>query len=43
MKTGCINEASWASFGNWMQQNKLIHITPNAALISTDKYLPYTC
>jgi hypothetical protein len=26
-----------------MHQNKLIHITPNAALISTDKYLPYTC
>jgi putative hydroxymethylpyrimidine transport system substrate-binding protein len=43
MKTGCINEASWVSFGNWMQQNKLIHITPNAALISTDKYLPYAC
>jgi putative hydroxymethylpyrimidine transport system substrate-binding protein len=43
MKTGCINEASWVSFGNWMQQNKLIHITPNAALVSTDKYLPYAC
>jgi putative hydroxymethylpyrimidine transport system substrate-binding protein len=42
-KTGCINEASWQSFGNWMKQNKLIHITPNAALISTDKYLPYSC
>jgi putative hydroxymethylpyrimidine transport system substrate-binding protein len=42
-KTGCINEASWQSFGNWMKQNKLIHITPNAAQISTDKYLPYTC
>ncbi len=43
MKTGCIDEASWASFGSWMKQNKLIHITPNAALISTDKYLPYSC
>ena len=42
-KTGCINEASWQSFGNWMKQNKLIHITPNAALISTDKYMPYSC
>ncbi len=42
-KTGCINEASWQSFGNWMKQNNLIHITPNAALISTDKYLPYSC
>jgi len=43
MKTGCINEASWQSFGSWMRQNKLIHITPNASLISTDKYLPYSC
>lgn len=43
MKTGCINEASWQSFGNWMKTNKLIHITPNASLISTDKYLPYSC
>ena len=42
-KTGCINEASWRNFGNWMKQNKLIHITPNAALISTDKYMPYSC
>jgi putative hydroxymethylpyrimidine transport system substrate-binding protein len=42
-KTGCINEASWQSFGNWMKQNKLIHVTPNAALISTDKYMPYSC
>jgi putative hydroxymethylpyrimidine transport system substrate-binding protein len=42
-KTGCINEASWQSFGDWMKQNKLIKVTPNAALISTDKYLPYSC
>jgi putative hydroxymethylpyrimidine transport system substrate-binding protein len=42
-KTGCINEASWQSFGNWMKQNKLIHVTPDAALISTDKYMPYSC
>jgi putative hydroxymethylpyrimidine transport system substrate-binding protein len=43
MKTGCINEAAWQSYGNWMKQNKLIKVTPNAALISTDKYLPYSC
>jgi putative hydroxymethylpyrimidine transport system substrate-binding protein len=43
LKTGCINEASWRSFGNWMKQNKLIHVTPNAALISTNRYLPYAC
>jgi putative hydroxymethylpyrimidine transport system substrate-binding protein len=42
-KTACINEQSWRSFGNWMKQNKLIHITPDASLISTDKYLPYSC
>jgi len=43
MKTGCINEAAWQSFGNWMKRNKLIHATPDATLISTDKYLPYSC
>jgi putative hydroxymethylpyrimidine transport system substrate-binding protein len=42
-KTGCINEPAWQSFGNWMKQNKLVHITPKASLISTDKYLPYSC
>ena len=42
-KTGCINVANWQSFGNWMKQNKLIHITPNASLIATDKYMPYSC
>jgi putative hydroxymethylpyrimidine transport system substrate-binding protein len=43
MKTGCINETAWQSFGNWMKRNHLIHITPKASLISTDKYLPYRC
>ena len=42
-KTGCINVANWQSFGNWMKQNKLIHITPKAALIATDRYMPYSC
>ena len=42
-KTGCMNEAAWQSFGDWMEKNKLIHIMPNAALLTTDKYLPYTC
>jgi putative hydroxymethylpyrimidine transport system substrate-binding protein len=42
-KTGCINEAAWQSFGDWMKHNKLIHSTPDAAQISTDKYLPYAC
>jgi len=42
-KPGCINEAAWQSFGDWMKTNKLIHVTPDAASISTDKYLPYSC
>ena len=42
-KTGCMNEAAWQSFGDWMQKNKLIHIVPNAAPLTTDKYLPYSC
>lgn len=42
-KTGCINVPAWQSFGNWMKQEKLIHITPNAAQIATAKYLPYSC
>lgn len=42
-KTGCISESAWQSFGNWMKTNKLIHVTPDASLISTTKYLPYSC
>ncbi len=42
-KTGCIREAAWQSFGDWMKKNKLIHVTPDAARISTDKYLPCAC
>jgi putative hydroxymethylpyrimidine transport system substrate-binding protein len=42
-KTGCINVANWQSYGNWMKQNKLIKITPNASLIATNKYMPYSC
>jgi putative hydroxymethylpyrimidine transport system substrate-binding protein len=43
MKTGCMNPGAWQSFGNWMKAHKLIHDTPNAAVIMTDKYLPYSC
>ena len=42
-KTGCIDEAAWQSFGAWMKRSELLHITPSAALISTDRYLPYRC
>lgn len=43
LKTGCINEASWQSFGNWMKRHNLIKITPDAGLIATARYLPYRC
>lgn len=43
LKTGCIDESGWQSFGDWMKQNKLIHSTPDASQVSTDKYLPYSC
>jgi putative hydroxymethylpyrimidine transport system substrate-binding protein len=43
MKTGCMSPTAWQSFGNWMKVHKLIHDTPNAAAIMSDKYLPYSC
>jgi putative hydroxymethylpyrimidine transport system substrate-binding protein len=43
MKTGCMSPSAWQSFGNWMKAHKLIHDTPNAAAIMTDRYLPYSC
>lgn len=43
MKTGCMSLSSWQSFGNWMKTHKLVHDTPSAAAVMTDKYLPYSC
>jgi putative hydroxymethylpyrimidine transport system substrate-binding protein len=42
-KIGCINQANWQSYGNWMKSSGLIKGTPDASKISTDSYLPYTC
>jgi putative hydroxymethylpyrimidine transport system substrate-binding protein len=42
-KTGCIDAAAWQSYGDWMKTNGLITSTPDAAAISTDQYLPYSC
>jgi putative hydroxymethylpyrimidine transport system substrate-binding protein len=42
-KTGCIDAAAWQSYGDWMKTNALITSTPDAAAISTDQYLPYSC
>jgi putative hydroxymethylpyrimidine transport system substrate-binding protein len=42
-KTGCIDSAAWQSYGDWMKSSGLITSTPDAAAISTDGYLPYSC
>jgi putative hydroxymethylpyrimidine transport system substrate-binding protein len=42
-KTGCIDAAAWQTFGDWMKTNELITSTPDAAAISTDQYMPYSC
>jgi putative hydroxymethylpyrimidine transport system substrate-binding protein len=41
MGTGCMSLGAWQSFGNWMKAHKLIHDTPNATRITTDRYLPH--
>jgi putative hydroxymethylpyrimidine transport system substrate-binding protein len=43
LKTGCIDQAAWQSFGDWMYRNKLIKASPKASEISTTDYLPYAC
>ncbi|HUB70278.1 MAG TPA: ABC transporter substrate-binding protein [Acidimicrobiales bacterium] len=42
-KIGCMSEAGWQSFGNWMKSESLISIVPNASVLTTDQYLPYSC
>jgi putative hydroxymethylpyrimidine transport system substrate-binding protein len=42
-KTGCIDEADWQSYGDWMKASELITDTPDASALATDDYLPYTC
>lgn len=42
-KTGCIDAAAWQSYGDWMKANELITSTPDAAAISTDEFMPYSC
>jgi putative hydroxymethylpyrimidine transport system substrate-binding protein len=41
MGTGCMSASAWASFGAWMKAHKLVHDTPDAARIMTDRYLPH--
>jgi putative hydroxymethylpyrimidine transport system substrate-binding protein len=41
LRAGCLELAAWQGFGNWLKANHLIHDTPDAATIMTDRYLPY--
>jgi putative hydroxymethylpyrimidine transport system substrate-binding protein len=41
LRTGCMSLPAWASFGNWLTAHKLVHGTPDAAAIMSDRYLPY--
>jgi len=41
MPMGCLNLAAWQSFGTWLKAHKLVHDTPDAAAVMTDKYLPH--
>jgi hypothetical protein len=38
---GCLDPAAWQDFGNWLKANQLVHDTPDAAAIMTNRYLPY--
>jgi putative hydroxymethylpyrimidine transport system substrate-binding protein len=38
--TGCLDLAAWRDFGDWLHAHKLVHGTPDAAAIMTNKYLP---
>lgn len=40
---GCLDQAAWQAFGNWLRAHKLVHGPPVAAGVMTDKYLPYPC
>jgi putative hydroxymethylpyrimidine transport system substrate-binding protein len=41
LRTGCLGLAAWRSFGAWLKAHHMVHDTPNAAAVMTDKYLPY--
>src|SRR5262249_33540879 len=42
-KTGCINVENWQSYGQWMHDNQLITVTPDASAIATTDYMPSSC
>ena len=41
MPIGCLDLAAWRDFGDWLKAHKLVHDTPDAAAVMTDKYLPH--
>jgi len=41
--TGCLDEANWQSYGDWMHTNELITSEPDASAIATSDYMPYAC
>jgi putative hydroxymethylpyrimidine transport system substrate-binding protein len=42
-KTGCLDEANWQSYGDWMYSNELITSAPDSSAIATNDYMPYAC
>jgi len=38
---GCLDPAAWRDFGTWLRAHKLVHDTPDAAAVMTNKYLPH--
>jgi len=38
---GCLDLAAWQDFGSWLTAHQLVHDTPDAAAIMTNKYLPH--
>ncbi|HEY7359185.1 MAG TPA: ABC transporter substrate-binding protein, partial [Streptosporangiaceae bacterium] len=40
-RIGCLDLAAWQDFGRWLKAHRLVHDTPDAAAIMTNRYLPY--
>jgi hypothetical protein len=38
---GCLELAAWQDFRSWLETNQLVHDTPDAAAMMTNKYLPH--
>jgi putative hydroxymethylpyrimidine transport system substrate-binding protein len=40
-RIGCLDLVPWQGFGRWLKAHRLVHDTPDAAAIMTNRYLPY--